>query len=112
MSDDDWDEDDSVPTGFTGQRLTEQESSKYTRNYGFGDNQRRGPRPRNPNDERLIFQIASKDTGKLIGRAGSRIKELKEQTGCQVIEKTKPFAVKKTALCYVRTFQNFIKISD
>ncbi len=45
----------------------------------------RTPRAKNPNDESLIFEIASKDIGKLIGRAGARINELRNQSNCQVI---------------------------
>jgi len=101
MADDDWD-DDAAPVEFTGQRLTSVNASRPPKPFSSvgrgqvrdlqGSRPREGPRGRGqgtgrPNrNAELVFQIGKMDVGKLIGRGGSSIKELRDATGCQVLE--------------------------
>ena len=78
MSDDDWDDGDCALDNARGQQALQEYLQKPKRqNNNFLEKAGDGPN--------LSFPISSNDTGKLIGRAGSRINELRKATGCKVI---------------------------
>jgi len=94
MCDDDWDDDDTAPpSGYTGGTASPTEfSSNSNRPYNPRDSRRSRPRPSYQRQkynnsvmmESLTMQISKFHVGKLIGRGGSNIRELREATGCRI----------------------------
>ena len=85
MSVDGWDDDCSAPTSATTAVVI---ADDYLN--GSNNNQETKKFRVDPSKtESVVFQIAAKDIGRLIGRGGETIKKLRQNTSCQVPNCTK-----------------------
>ena len=81
MSDDDWDDDCSATTTAV--------AANDCLNGSNNNNETKKFRVDPSKTESVVFQIAAKDIGRLIGRGGETIKKLRQNTSCQVPNCTK-----------------------
>ena len=80
MSVDGWDDDCSAPTSAT----TAVEIANDYLNGSNNNHETKKFRVDPSKTESVVFQIAAKDIGRLIGRGGETIKKLRLNTSCQV----------------------------
>ena len=83
----DWEDDDAPPEGFRGSSEKVVQNSTYSnsRDSRTNNNFQRRKYTNPALTEYITIQIGRQDIGKLIGRGGSNIRELRDATGCQVI---------------------------
>ena len=83
----DWEDDDAPPEGFRGnsEKVVQNNTYSNSRDSRTNNNFQRRKYNNPALTEYITIQIGTKDIGKLIGRGGSNIRELRDATGCQVI---------------------------